>query len=183
MIEIDAFVSVDEVGRELYNQPHILGTDKQVSERGYALLRDTLTATNTCAVGRIVIRDSESPILIEAKDGALALHKLRYPDTIRTAADVGVDVLPEAEADEIALASQLVETMRKKFDRLELVDQTRKTLMEIIEAKVSNSEFINSSKDDQGQASTIDLMDALRKSIPKPKRKAKAKAKAKRKAA
>ena len=178
VIEIDAFVSGSEIPTELYSQPHIIGPDKEVSQRGYALLRDTLTATDTVAVGRIVIRDAESPVaIVPTSEGILALHKLRFPEQIRSAADVGVTALPPANSDEIALATQLVDGMRKPFAKLDMVDQTSKTLREIIDAKIDASEWVASDAASTAPA-TIDLMDALRQSIPKakPKRKTKTKA-------
>jgi len=166
IIEIEAFVDASEVHPTLYDTPYFAGPDGEIAIKAYALLCETLKETNKLGVGKVVIRDRESPVLLAAHDKGLVMYKLRYPDDVR---DInGIPDLSTEEADEnqLKLSRTLVESMSKSFEDVKFKDKYRDALKEMIQAKIDGKEIITLAEEERP---TIDIMTALKASIEQAK--------------
>jgi len=166
VIEIEGFVDADDIDPALYDTPYFAGPDGPVASKAYALLSQTLKDTGKMGIGRVVLRDRESIMLMAPHGAGIMLYKLRYPKEVRS-----IDAVPElegleADADQLKLARTLVESMTTKFDKIELVDRYKDALREVIQAKVDGKEIIVMEEE---EAPVVDIMTALKDSINKAK--------------
>jgi DNA end-binding protein Ku len=167
IIEIEGFVDQKEVSPMLYDAPYFAGPDGDAAAKSYALLCKAMEESGKLGVGRVVLRDRESAMLISPKDGGLCLYKLRYPAELRKIQQV--PKLPEqtdAEAEQLKLAHTLVDSMTKSFEDIELQDRYKNAVREIIDAKVAGQEIVAAAEEEKP---VVDIMSALKASIDKAK--------------
>lgn len=182
IIEIEGFVKASEVHPTLYDTPYYAGPDGDVAAKAYALLRETLKETGKLGIGRVVLRDRESIMLMAPKDNGLLLYKLRYPDEVRSIQQVPQLDGMEADKDQLKLAHTLVDSMTTKLEDIELKDRYHEALKDMIMAKVEGKEIISVTEEERP---VVDIMTALKQSIDqaksgkKPMEKAKGKKKEK----
>lgn len=174
VIEIEGFVDYQEVHPTLFEAPYYLGPDGDVAAKTYGLLSQTLNETGKIAVGKVVLRDRETPVLISPHEGGMVMYRLRYPHEVRSIREVPqlIDVKPEKE--QLKLAKTLVDSMSVKFTDIEMKDRYYETLKGIIDAKVSGKEVVMVSEEEPKKV--VDIMAALKASIDaakKPMEKAK----------
>lgn len=166
VIDIEAFVDADEVNPALYDSPYFAGPDGEVATKAYSLLCETLRKTNKLGIGKVVLRDKESVVLIAPQDSGLMMYKLRYPNELRSIANVPNIGHVETDDAQLKLAETLVDSMVKSFADLELEDKYRNAVMEIIEAKVAGQEIVTVTEE---EAPIVDIMTALQESIKEAK--------------
>jgi DNA end-binding protein Ku len=175
VIEIEGFVDYKEVHPTLFEAPYYIGPDGDVAAKTYGLLSQTLKESGKIAVGKVVLRDRETPVLLSPLDGGMVLYRLRYPHEVRSIREVPqlIDVKPDKE--QLKLAKTLVDSMTVKFTDIEMKDRYYETLKEIIDAKVAGREVVTVSEGEEPRK-VVDIMAALKASIDaakKPMEKAK----------
>jgi DNA end-binding protein Ku len=166
IIEIEGFVDAAEVHPTLYDTPYFAGPDGPVAAKAYALLRETLSKSGKMGIGRVVLRDKESVMMLAPAGPGLMLYKLRYPNEVRS-----VDQIPDTsdlEADEaqLELAQTLVDSMSTSFADLTLEDRYRDALTELITAKIEGKEVVTVAEE---EVEVVDIMTALKASIEQAK--------------
>ena len=82
VIEIEGFVDQSEVAPTLYDAPYYAGPDGEVAAKAYSLLCKTLETSGKLGVGRVVLRERESIMLIAPAHPGILMYKLRYPDEV-----------------------------------------------------------------------------------------------------
>lgn len=175
VIEIEGFVDAEEVHATLFESPYYIGPDGDVAAKTYGLLSHTLKDTGKIAVGKVVLRDRETPVLMAPHEGGMVMYKLRYPHEVRSIKEVPqlIDVKPEKE--QLKLARTLVDSMSMKFSQIEMKDHYYDKLKAIIDAKVAGKEIVTVA-DEAEPKKVVDIMTALKASIDaakKPMEKAK----------
>lgn len=167
IIDIEAFVSKDEVNPALFDTPYFAGPDGDVATKAYGLLKACLDQSNRLAVGRVILRDKEEIVLIAPSGPGLMMYMLRYPDELRNIEGVPqIDANAQIDDAQLKLANVLVETMTKSFKDLELKDRYFGSLMEIIQAKIAGKEIISVKEE---ETPIVDIMTALKESINQAK--------------
>ncbi len=167
IVDIEAFVSKDEVHPALFDTPYFAGPDGEVATKAYGLLKTCLDQTNRLAVGRVVLREKEEIVLIAPSGSGLMMYMLRYPHELRNIESVPqIDTKGEVDAAQLKLANVLVETMTKSFSDLELKDRYFESLQEIIQAKIAGKEIVSVKEE---EAPIVDIMTALKESINQAK--------------
>jgi DNA end-binding protein Ku len=173
VIEIEGFVDTSEVSPTLYEAPYYIGPDGDVAAKTYGLLSHTLKETGRIAVGKVVLRDRETPVLLAPMEGGMVMYRLRYPNEVRSMREVPqlLDVKPDKE--QLKLAKTLVDSMTTKFANIEMKDHYTEALKNIIDAKVEGKEVVTRIEE---TPKVVDIMTALKASIDaakKPMEKAK----------
>lgn len=163
IIEIEGFVSADEVDVSLYDTPYFAGPDGDVAIKVYALLAKALEQSGRLGIGRVVLRDREDVVLIGCQKGGLVLYKVRYPQFLRNIGDVPGLADTEVSDDELQLAQSLIGSMTKTLEDIEIKDSYHKAVTEMIEAKVAGKEVVMAAEDEVKPV--VDIMTALRESI------------------
>lgn len=176
VIEIEGFVNTEEVHPTLFETPYFMGPDGDVAAKTYALLSETLKQSGKIAVGKVVLRDRETPLLLAPFDGGIVMYRLRYPNEVRSIREVPQLLEAKADKEQLKLAKTLVDSMTKKFSQIEMKDHYFDALKTIIDAKIKGKEVIIVEEE---APKVVDIMTALKASIDaakKPMEKAKGKA-------
>ena len=166
IIEIEGFVDAAEVHPTLYDTPYFAGPDGPVAAKAYALLRETLRESGKMGIGRVVLRDRESIMMLSPQGPGLLLYKLRYPTEVRQAESVPDVEGLEADETQLALAKTLVDSMSTSFADLEMQDRYRDALTDVITAKIEGKEIVTAAEE---EVPVVDIMTALKASIEKAK--------------
>ena len=173
VIEIEGFVDSGEVHPTLFETPYFIGPDGDVAAKTYGLLCETLKQSGKIGVGKVVLRDRETPVLLTPYDGGIMLYRLRYPNEVRSMREVPQLLEVKADKDQLKLAKTLVESMTTKFANIEMKDHYYDKLKAIIDAKIAGKEVVTVGDE---IPEVVDIMTALKASIDaakKPMEKAK----------
>lgn len=176
VIEIEGFVDVSEVHPTLFEAPYYIGPDGDVAAKTYGLLSQTLKGSGKIAVGKVVLRDRETPVLLSPHENGMVMYRLRYPEEVRPIREVPQLIEVKADKDQLKLAKTLVDSMTVKFSNLEMKDHYYDALKEIIDAKIAGKEVVMVTEE---APKVVDIMTALKASIDaakKPMQKAKGEA-------
>jgi len=170
VIDIEAFVDIDEVHPTRFEAVYFVGPNGDVAVKTFNLFSKTLKGSKKAGVGRLILRDREDVVLVTEHKGGLIMYKLRYPYEIRKMEDV--PDLGDTEVDDVQLklAEQLVDSLTTKFSEVNFDDRYRDALLELVEQKVAGKEIINISESEV-ETPVVDIMAALKKSIDEAKRK------------
>jgi len=168
LIEIEGFVDAHEIHHTLFDAPYFAGPDGDVAGKTYALLCETLKETGKVGVGKVVLRDRESVVLLTPHESGILLYKLRYPSEVRNMLDV--PQMPKetaADPDQLKLAKTLVDSMSKKFGELTLEDKYNNALRDVIDSKIEGKEVVIATEE---EPEVVDIMTALKQSIEDAKK-------------
>src|SRR2546425_11755071 len=180
-IEITEFLPADQVDRIYMDRTYFLGPDKG-GERAYKLLSEALKKTGRVALGQWAARGKQYLILVRPLDGGLALEQLKYPEELRSIADVPIPKT-EVKKGELDMAIKVIDQGTSEEFRPEAYkDNVRRRILDQIQQKVEGHE-ITEEPTEAPKTQIIDLMEALKASLKGGKGGADSKpAKAKRKA-
>jgi DNA end-binding protein Ku len=162
-IEVLNFTPTEQLDPILFNRSYYVEPDV-TGVRAYALLRDALDRSGRVAIAQVALRQRESLATLRTRDGVLVLETLLWPDEIR-AADFGfLDDDVEVRAQELKMATSLIDSMTIDFDPDEYHDRYREALQELVEAKTEGREVVVPEPEaDEGAPAS--LADALRASL------------------
>lgn len=166
IIEIEGFVDQSEVHPTLFDAPYFAGPDGPVAAKAYGLLTATLRDSGKMGIGRVVLRDRESVMMLAPQGDGLLLYKLRYPDEVRKVDDVPQLDEVTVDTDQLKLAQTLVDSMTVSFGDLQLEDRYKDALRELVVAKVEGKEVVTVEEEEQP---VVDIMTALKQSIEQAK--------------
>jgi DNA end-binding protein Ku len=180
VIEIEGFVDKEEVHPSLFEAPYYIGPDGDVAAKTYGLLSETLRQSGKIAVGKVVLRDRETPLLLAPHEGGIVMYRLRYPHEVKKMKDVPGIKEVKADKEQLKLAKTLVDSMEKKFKDIEMKDHYFDKLKMIIDAKIKGKEVVVVEEE---APKVVDIMTALKASIDAAKKKPMEKAKGEKKKA
>lgn len=173
-IEIEEFVSLDEIDPAQFDHPYYLvpSSESEGTTRAYRLLRDAMAKTNQAAIGRVVLRSDEYLVAVREHDDLLALTTMLFADELRSSLDV--DAVPtgsagEPKRGEVTQAVKLIDAMTRDFDPASYEDRYRERLLELVESKRKSSKKKTRAKlpeiEETEPETAPDLMAALRQSL------------------
>ena len=167
LIEIEGFVDAKEVHHTLFDVPYFAGPDGEVAGKTYALLSEALKKSGKVGVGKVVLRDRESIVLLTPHESGILIYKLRYPKEVRSIIDVP-NVTPdnEADVDQLKMANTLIDSMTKKFKDIKMEDTYNDAIKEMIDSKIEGKEIVMMQEEEH---EVVDIMTALKASIEEAK--------------
>ena len=178
-IDINAFVSVDEIAPSFFEKPYFLVPGKK-AEKGYVLLRETLRKTKRVGIGHVVIRTREYLCAVMPQGDALLMNLLRYPQELIDADDYN---FPAASAKsyrisdaEFDMAEKLITSMASDWKPGDYKDEYRERLTKVIKSRMKSKGVVKALPQDdeklRDDASTnvVDFMSLLKKSLDSNKR-------------
>ncbi len=174
VIEIEGFVKSEEVHPTLFEAPYFLGPDGEVAAKTYGLLTETMRQSGKIGVGKVVLRDRETPVLISPHEKGMLLYRLRFPNEVRSIHEVPQLLEVKADKEQLKLAKTLVDSMTTHFANIEMKDHYYDAVKTLIDAKISGKEIVTVAEE---EPNVIDIMTALKASIDKAKQKPMEKAK------
>jgi len=166
-IDITGFVPEDTVDPIYFDRTYFLVPAAAVAaRRPYVLLQHAMHETGMAALGRFVLAGKEKLCLIRPQGEALALETMYLAEDVYSHAEIDEAI---ADADvkeaEVALARQIIDSLVTEFSPAEqLTSEYREELRELLEAKLKGQE-ISRPEPVEEEAATVDLMEALRRSV------------------
>ncbi len=168
VIDIEGFVKTEEVHPTLFDAPYYIGPDGEIAAKTYSLLCKTLKESGKVGVGRVVLRDRETVVLLTPEKNGILLYKLRYPNEVKSITEVP-QLLEDVKVDkeQIKMAKMLVDSMSRQFVDIEMKDNYQDALRGMIQAKIEGKEIITIAEE---ETPVVDIMTALKASIEKAKK-------------
>ncbi len=168
-IEIDTFCDVAQIPAMYYEKPYYLAPAKG-GDKVYSLLRQALEATDKIAVATFVMHQRQHLCAISPQGKSLMLLTLRFADEVLP--DAGSSSTAKISAAELAMAKQLVKSMRGNFTASKFKDTYRADLKRRVQEKIRKMEThsldVEEPKgEERPKAQVIDLMAALKASLKK----------------
>jgi len=166
-IELTSFVKQSDIDPVYFERTYYLEPD-EMGLKAYALLLRALKTKQVSAVAKVALRNKESLCVLRPTDNnLLMLETLYYPDEIRTAdLQAAPDVM--VSQPELNMALSLVEMLEEPFDPKKYHDEYRSALLQVIEAKRTGQELVETPETPMPQ--TVDLMAALKASLEAAKK-------------
>lgn len=138
-VEVETFIDAAAIDPRYYEKPYVLVPAKK-AEKGYVLLRETLRKGNRVGIARVVIRTREYLCAVRPLGDALVLMMMRYPQELVDPADYKLPAGESADyrvtAKELAMATQLVDSMVTKWNPDDYHDEFRARLSDIISKRI-----------------------------------------------
>ena len=168
VIELDGFVKAEEVHPTLFESPYFFGPDGEVAAKTYGLLAAVMKDSGKVGVGKVVLRDRETPVLITPHEKGILLYRLRYPHEVRSINEVPQLLEVKADKEQMKLAKTLVDSMSTKFAKIEMKDHYYDASKAIIDSKIEGKEIVVVEHE---EPKVVDIMTALKASIAQAKKK------------
>jgi len=169
-IEVVEFVPTEQIDPIMFDRSYFLEPEKTAT-KAYALLRRTLEETDRTAIVQFSLRQKTRLGALRARDKVLILQSLLWDDEVREA---DFDTLKDdvrVSAQELKMASSLVDNMSTDFSPDKFSDDYQEQLRTLIAAKLEQGDKLDTAETfgeegegtDEGEV--IDLMEALRQSV------------------
>ena len=172
-IDIKSFVDGEEIAPTYFETPYYLAPDKR-GEKGYALLRETLMATNKIAITTVVIRTRQYLAALIPSGDVIILNTLRYKNELKPAKDLKVPSgnirASGVSPREIEMAKTLVDEMTEPWKPERYRDTYHEDLLKLIDKRIKagETEVINEPEQHEERpvkGEVIDLMALLKRSV------------------
>jgi DNA end-binding protein Ku len=166
-IDIEEFVSLDQIDPIFYEHAYYLVPDKR-AEKAYALLAAAMAESGKVAIARFVMRTKQYLAAVRPAGRVLVLSTMLYADEV-VPVDA-LDGLPDPEEigisdKELQMAEALIESLTAEtFEPEKFHDTYRARVLELIEAKAAGETLVAAPAADTG-ARVVDLMAALEASV------------------
>lgn len=170
-IEIEQFVELEQINPTYFDKPYYLVPGKG-GEKGYVLLREAMAESGKVGIAQVVIRTRQHLAAMRPQGNALVLTLMRYHKELRDLADYDIpgDDLREYKVSkkEIEMARQLIEGLTSTWKPDSFHNEYHDAVMKLIEKKIASGQTKVIESDDEPeeeQATTINFMDVLKKSL------------------
>jgi DNA end-binding protein Ku len=164
-VDIIRFVPVDQVDPIYFDRTYYLApADPEAQRRPYVLLLRAMQEAGMAAVGKFVLWGKENLCLIRPLGESLVLETLFFAEDIRPRKEID-DAVEETDVKgpELAMATQLVESLVGDFVPEDYENQYRNDLRAMLEAKLEGKEI--AAPEPAPEAPVVDLMEALKQSV------------------
>jgi DNA end-binding protein Ku len=160
-IDIQDFVDVDEVDPIHFERSSYLGPAAG-GEKTYALLVQAMEKSQLVGIATYVMRDKQQLGCLRVRDGIIVLEKMFFADEIRPTDDIAP---PKAKVgkQELAMALDLIDRFRARFEPERYEDTYRNALLRLIDRKRKGKK-VHVEPQAEREAPT-DLLEALRASV------------------
>jgi DNA end-binding protein Ku len=173
-IDIEDFVSLDEIDPIYYDNTYFLAPDdSEGARKAYALLLKAMEDQGKVAIGRLVMRNKQYLSAIRPMDGALAVSTMRFHDEVSSPSDIDEiptgRSAPRAQPAEVKMAGQIIESMSRDWDPKRYEDTYRIQVLDYLKKKAAGEEIVVDEEPEE-QADVSDLMAALEASLEAAKK-------------
>jgi DNA end-binding protein Ku len=166
-LDITQFVAIDAIDPEFFEKPYFVVPESDAHAEAFAVVRKALQSTRKVALGKIAFGGREHLVAISAAgdEAGMMAYTLRYAEELRKPADYFGDIKKVSiDADQLALAKELIERKAAKFAPEKFKDEYEAALRAMVEAKVKHAPLPQDEPAPKS-AKVISLMDALRRSV------------------
>lgn len=159
---INEFVALNEID-PLFLESSYYVVPEEIGEKAYALLFLALQQANLVALAEVAMHGREHVIALRPGRTGLLAHTLYYLNEVHADEEFVADPSLTG-AEELQLATQLIETLRATFDAAKYTDTYRERLQSLIDGKIQSVEphAVIATAKRQG---VVDISEALKKSL------------------
>lgn len=163
-VHLDTFVDTSAIDPlYLTGQNYYLTPDGAAAAKPYLVLQKAMVEQDKCAVGQGVLFGREQLVAIRPYKDLLLMSVIQYEGAIRDPADYEIGEA-RVSATELKLAETLIKaSTSKRLDLSAYKDSYSDKLRELIDAKVEGREIVVPPEEEE--PTTLNLMDALKKSL------------------
>ena len=166
-IDLTRFVKADSIPLLYFERGYFL-TPAPGSEKAYKLLVEAMEKTGQAGIATFVMRGKEHLVAIFADNGILRAETMRFPDEIRSPAEVGLPKKTKVPPATVRKFETLISKKSKTtFSPTKLVDEQTERLLKLVkkkQAKRSNVVKVES-EEERDEGNVIDLVQILKKSL------------------
>ncbi|HEV2417344.1 MAG TPA: Ku protein [Terriglobia bacterium] len=162
-MEIREFVPLAEID-PLYYDASYFAVPEKPGQKAYQLLVKAIEESGQAALAKVVMRQREYLVAIRARDGGLTLHTLFFASEVRAAPEYGHSGA-DVRLEELKLAKEVIAKMSTHFRPEKYRDEYQAKLKQLLSAKSKGKKAPEARK--RKLAPVIDMMDALKKSLPR----------------
>jgi DNA end-binding protein Ku len=136
MLEIESFIPCSDIDDVYFDKPYYLVPTDDVSQDGFAGLRDALKEAGVTAITRTVLFRRMRTVLIRAHGRGLIATTLNFDYEVRSS-DEAFKEMPEikVEGEMVDLAKHIIGTKKGDFDPAKFDDRYENALAELVKAK------------------------------------------------
>ena len=165
-IEIERFIPAGQIDARYFEKPYYIVPRGEISQELFAVIRDAMSREGVAGLARVVLSSRERPLLIEPMASGLRGVTLRFAHEVRPEADY-FNEIPQMKlpAEMMKLAQHIIRTKSVEFDPSMLEDHYRAALVRILQKKQAKRHAPPPAAA-PSRENVINLMDALRRSIP-----------------
>lgn len=161
-IDIQDFVDVDEVDPIYFERTSYLGP-AEGAEKPYALLVRAMEDSGLVGISTYVLRDKQQLGCLRVRDGMIVLEKMFFADEIRPTKGI-VPRRATVPKQELAMALDLIDRFRGRFEPEKYEDTYRESLLAVIDRKRKGKD-VHSGTETEREEKPADLLEALRASV------------------
>jgi DNA end-binding protein Ku len=168
-IDLKRFVPEESIPPVYFERGYFL-TPAEGSEKAYKLLAQTMEKESKAGLATFVMRGKEYLVAIFAENDILRAETMRFPDELRTPAEVGLPKKPKIPRATVAKFEKLISSKSKKqLSPRKLEDEQTERLLKLVKKKSGQRKNIvevdTDERDDGEQGKVVDLVAILKKSL------------------
>ena len=168
-IDLKRFVPEESIPPVYFERGYFL-TPAAGSEKAYKLLAQTMEKEEKAGLATFVMRGKEYLVAIFAENGILRAETMRFPDELRTPAEVGLPKKPKIPRATVAKFEKLISSKSKKqLSPRKLEDEQTERLLKLVKKKSAQRKNIvevdTDERDEREQGKVVDLVAILKKSL------------------
>jgi DNA end-binding protein Ku len=163
-IDIERFVSVDEIDRLYWNDPYFMIPDGKLANESFAVIREAMERAGQIALGRVVMSTRERLMALEPRDLGIIAYTLRSHDEVRDPEEIFA-AIPRTKVDPamLEIAGKIIEQKESDFNPAKFTDRYEEALRKMIAAKEKGHKPVT--VEEPEDTNVVDLMAALRASL------------------
>jgi len=165
-INLTQFVPADSIPPLYFERGYFL-TPAAGSQKAYKLLAETMDKNTLAGIATFVMRGKEYLVAIFSEKGILRAETMRFPDEVRSPADVGLPKKKPAPAATVKKFERLISSKSKKqFSPAKLADKQTDDLLKLVKKKEKQrGNIVRVEPEADTDHKVIDLVQVLKKSL------------------
>lgn len=164
-IGIEDFVDLADIDPVYYDRPYYL-LPEETGTKPYRLLVEAMQHSKRVAIARFVMHAKEYLAAIRPVDDVLIMETMHFGSEVLSAQDMeGLPRHTQADAREINMAQQLIESLYGRFNPQKYKDEYTEAVRAMIERKAAGKKFISAPEPSETTRRAGSLLDALQASL------------------
>ena len=158
-INIEQFIDISEIDPIWYDKSYYV--IPKSADKAYYLLERAMANEAKAGLGRAILGNKESLVLVRAKDGIIMLSTLYFAEEIKKLPFEKEKV--SLSSNELKMAKMIIREMTGKFEPSKYHDEYSKKVKETIKNKIKGQKIVVPKK--KKMVHVEDLMEALKTSL------------------
>jgi len=165
-IDLRRFVDQQTIPPIYFERGYYL-TPARDTEKAYRLLAKTMEEAGRVGIGTFVMRGKEYLVAITSENGILIAQTLRFPDEIRSPADVDLPKKKKVSKSVVTKLQKFIAShSENKLSDKELKDGQTERILKLVKSKKSHGkDVVKTDIETKAEGNVVDIMDVLKKSL------------------